>query len=236
MLALHGDRLLVAGSFDSIGGVAAANIAEWDGNHWHSLGDSFQGPSTSDRARKGAIVSMIRTDTSIYVAGGFLRAGGKLVSNVARWDGRQWQPVGKEIRGSVQSIMAFNGTLLATGSFSLTDTARERASQLAILRDGRWIAFPGFERASAEEIDQVIADGNVLYVTSSPHAVPTDQVRWSKIHYWDGQNWSLLSGPTPLGPLRMLKRGNQIYVITEHFAGDVVSDGFGVLTIAPAWR
>src|ERR1700687_3709519 len=37
------ERLIVGGAFATIGGVAANNIAMWDGTHWTAIGPGFNG-------------------------------------------------------------------------------------------------------------------------------------------------------------------------------------------------
>jgi hypothetical protein len=80
----NGD-LYIGGSFDSVNGVPARNIAYWDGNVWHALGD-------------GVIrqVSALAFDPGgeLYAVGFLTEAGGLPVHNAARWDGETWHALG----------------------------------------------------------------------------------------------------------------------------------------------
>ena len=70
------DQLIVAGSFSSIGGIEADNIAIWDGSEWYALGSGIDGT-----------VEALSTDGDrLYVGGDFGVAGGKASSNFAVWD------------------------------------------------------------------------------------------------------------------------------------------------------
>jgi hypothetical protein len=71
----------LGGSFESIGGIPASNIACWDGNRWHALGSGV-----NER------VDRIAFDTigNLYAVGLFTQAGGQPVPHIARWDGQRW--------------------------------------------------------------------------------------------------------------------------------------------------
>jgi hypothetical protein len=65
------------------------------------------------------------------VAGGeFAGAGGNAASNIARWNGTSWQPLGTGINSRVYALTVFNGELFAggwissAGSVSVKDIAR----------------------------------------------------------------------------------------------------------------
>lgn len=74
-------HLYMGGSFDSVSGIPARNIAYWDGNVWHALGDGVTGQVyalTFDPGRE------------LYAAGIIMEAGGLPAHHVARWDGETW--------------------------------------------------------------------------------------------------------------------------------------------------
>ncbi len=72
----YGDGLFVTGAFDAAGGVAAANLAWFDGAAWHALGDGL-----NDLAE-----SLIVVDDVLFVGGPFTVAGGRPASGIAAWD------------------------------------------------------------------------------------------------------------------------------------------------------
>jgi trimeric autotransporter adhesin len=75
------NHLYIGGSFESVSGIQARNIAYWDGGLWHALG-----------AGVNKQVDALTFDPSgqLYVVGLFTEAGGLTVQHVARWDGETW--------------------------------------------------------------------------------------------------------------------------------------------------
>lgn len=82
-LAPNGD-LYVIGDFTQIGGVAANNIAKWNGSTWSALGSGL-----------GNTATCITGDAAgnVYVGGFFSTAGGIACYSIARWDGT-WHQMG----------------------------------------------------------------------------------------------------------------------------------------------
>lgn len=78
-------HLYIGGSFDSVSGVRARDIAYWDGTSWHALGEGIRGQ-----------VYALAFDPAgeLYAAGLLLGAGGQYAGIVARWDGQTWQALG----------------------------------------------------------------------------------------------------------------------------------------------
>jgi hypothetical protein len=76
--------LIAGGSFRHIGGVAAQNVARWDGGAWRALGEGISG-TVYDLAVHG---------DSLVVAGSFVYAGAGILANgIAVWDGAAWSPL-----------------------------------------------------------------------------------------------------------------------------------------------
>lgn len=98
--------LYVVGSFDSAGGVAAKNIARWDGTTWSGLGT---GPNS-------IIYSIASYKGDIYVGGIFDSIGGIKASRIARWDGQNWHQVGQGITANnVNDMVVFKDELFIIG-------------------------------------------------------------------------------------------------------------------------
>jgi trimeric autotransporter adhesin len=109
--------LYVGGSFTTAGGVAAKNVARWDGatSSWQPLGAIMNGTVYALAAGP---------DGSLYAGGWFTRAGGWVATNrIARWDGARWRPLGSGIGGEVSRVnglaVAPDGSLYAGGEFTL---------------------------------------------------------------------------------------------------------------------
>jgi hypothetical protein len=74
-------RLCMGGSFESLNGTPARNIACWDGVLWHALGDGVN-------VRVQALAFDANGD--LYAVGYFTEAGGRPANHIARWEGAEW--------------------------------------------------------------------------------------------------------------------------------------------------
>jgi len=124
-LAGVGDRLVVGGQFQSIGGVSAQNIAAWNGQSWESVG------TTAGRV------------DSIAQFQGDLIAGTEY--GVFRWNGG-WQsvpssPGSARLRGTLRSLLSDGESLYVTGSFYATDSQgpSNRFHNIAVYRGTDWM-------------------------------------------------------------------------------------------------
>ena len=88
-----GPALYAAGQFIEAGGVAAANIAQWNGRGWSALGAGID-----DRA-KAMTAFDDGTGPALYVAGRFLAAGGRPAHRHAKWEGGAGAPPGHRADG-----------------------------------------------------------------------------------------------------------------------------------------
>ncbi|MCU0863600.1 MAG: hypothetical protein MUC36_07420 [Planctomycetes bacterium] len=104
VMTANGD-IVVGGEFTSIGGVAAAGLARWNGTNWSPLG---QAPAVS------AMTSLPNGD---LVVGGSSFAPPFL----SRWDGNAWTALGPNLTvdGYVEALaVAPDGELVVGGTFS----------------------------------------------------------------------------------------------------------------------
>ncbi len=115
--ALHVDGsgdLLVAGAFDSAGGVAVEGLAHWNGSQWSSMGSGLAtGPGQS------VFVEAVTTSVfgDIYVSGIFALGGPSPLGKIAVWSGGTWQVLGTT-DGRVEELLLLpNGDLLVAGAF-----------------------------------------------------------------------------------------------------------------------
>jgi len=109
-LVVSGSDLYVGGSFTAAGGVAATNIAKWDGNQWSALGSGVN----------STVVALAVSGSDLYVGGNFSTAGGVTANGIAKWDGSSWSALGSGIGGdsSFVSALAVAGSdLYAGGDF-----------------------------------------------------------------------------------------------------------------------
>jgi hypothetical protein len=115
---IYNGELVVGGRFTEAGGIQASNIARWNGTSWNPLGTG-----TTGFGYLGSFVyTMTVYNSNLYAAGIFSQAGGLSASNIARWDGAAWSPLGSGIRepnnySQVFWITSDQSTLYAGGYF-----------------------------------------------------------------------------------------------------------------------
>lgn len=117
LTVLSNGDLVAAGDFTVAAGVAANNIARWNGSSWSPLGTGING-------WVAALTTLPNGD--LVATGLFTLAGGVAANNIARWNGTTWAPLGGGLSGgnpsgasAVGNALAIlpNGTLVAGGDF-----------------------------------------------------------------------------------------------------------------------
>lgn len=115
MATLANGDFVATGVFDLIQGVAATNIARWDGTAWQPLGTGIGQPM----AFLGGSALAVSTNGDLVVGGLFAVAGGTAVNSLARWDGALWHAVGGGAAVRVFALTALpGGELLIGGTFT----------------------------------------------------------------------------------------------------------------------
>lgn len=108
-------NVYTAGDFDSAGGVAAKNIAKWDGTTWSSLGSGVNDVESASIVRSLAVDGA----GNIYAGGEFDSIGGIAVNHIAKWNGTSWSSLGSGMDSAVLAVTVDDsGNLYAGGSFS----------------------------------------------------------------------------------------------------------------------
>jgi hypothetical protein len=191
-MAVYDGALIAAGFFDRAGGVAANNIARWDGTEWSALGAGVTGGI--------GIQSLTVHDGALYAAGSFTAAGGEPASRVARWDGEQWTPLGGGMpSGSVYALASYGGDLYAGGSF--TQAGGAAATNVARWDGAGWsevgAGVNNFVRALTVHDGRLVVGGAFTTAGGQPA---------NRIAGWDGEQWSTFGagmsggrGPTVFG-------------------------------------
>ena len=121
--------LYVAGEFQAIGGVAALNVARWDGTNWLAFGNGV--PSFAPDGIRAIAVS----GTNVYVAGtlGSVPSPGE---SVARWDGSEWKVIGGNIDGRINAMTTNGGDLYIGGAFA--NVSNQMVGRLAKWDGAKW--------------------------------------------------------------------------------------------------
>jgi len=209
-LAPNGD-IYIGGIFTSVGGVAANNIAKWNGTTWSALGSGLNGT---------VLAVEVAPNGDIYVGGGFTTAGGIPASCLARWDGGSWHSMG--ISGGLNSSVSAlsispDGLSVYVGGF-FTDEFGASADNL--LRIAIYdVATNSFEAIGdgfdAEVWDIKLSDSGLLYAggiftLSGLQSVP-------HVAVWNGSIWQ------PLGS--GMETTGEVYSIDLAPNGDLMALG-----------
>lgn len=129
----RGPALFVGGQFTSAGGVEAFHIARWDGTNWSAVGDQPFGALDSVDAME---IFDDGRGPALFIGGLFGTLDFSGIQKIARWDGRQWSPLGAGISGgSVKALCSWDDgggpTLHVGGGFN-------EAGGMTALRIARW--------------------------------------------------------------------------------------------------
>ncbi len=112
-ILVRGNDVYVGGIFNQLGTARMTNIARWDGAQWRSLGPGLD--FSMPFAPKTYVVAAMATQgNDLYVAGNYNRSGSQNITNLARWTGTTWQPVGSNYWGMLNAV-AVNATDLYVG-------------------------------------------------------------------------------------------------------------------------
>ena len=198
----NGD-LYVGGDFTNAGGMAAQQIARWDGRSWHALGDGIN----------GEVMALAVDGTDLYVGGNFEVAGGVTANSIARWDGANWFTVGDGTglvddyfgtpeRGEIYTMLLSNGKLYIGGNFVAVDGVT--ANSIAQWDGSSW---QGLGRGMGEldwedkftpdaEVYALATDGTTLY--AGGEFLFAGEVTANSLAQWDGNSWSALNGGVTL--------------------------------------
>ncbi len=183
-LAVSGPDLYAGGIFATAGGVAATNIAKWNGSTWSVLGPGIGGggfPRVSALAVSGP---------DLYAGGIFTTSRGVGASFIARWNGKNWSPPGSGMNSAVYALAKSGSDLYAGGSFTsagsaaANNIARWNGSSWAPLGSGMgggpWGPFVSGLAVSGPDL---YAGGN--FTTAGGTAA-------TNIAEWNGSSWAPL--------------------------------------------
>lgn len=235
-----GPRLYVGGRFNSVGaGTAADMVASWNGGTWSGLGspptcNTYVPPSSAVFALASYEAGGGR---SLYAGGWFAEIGGVLATNVAKWNGSSWTPLGPGVGrvsyngnvlpSMVASLAVFGGELYAGGVFNSAGDLTAQVSSIARWNGQRWtVVDQGLEsyyvesdfgvdaRPTGVQALAVFDDGSgpALYATGS--FTGASLTSFTSIARWNGQRWSPVGrglGDPSTGGMALAPFGGELY-------------------------
>jgi len=185
-----GPSVVVAGRFDTAGGIPSTNIARWNGSAWSALGEGLSG---FGGGRVNALAVIQRPGLAeLYAAGQF--SGTANLNNVARWDGAQWQPLGRGLSGEVDALaVGDDGTgvkLFAGGNLNFVQVSSWDGHDWKPLGAGGGAGLNGRVRALAFHDD---GSGPALFVAGE-FGQNFNGRKLDGVAKWNGSEWIALGG------------------------------------------
>jgi len=194
------------GTFTNAGGVAANNIAKWDGSNWSALGSGLSPGKNGEAFAYALAVS----GGDVYVGGYFAAAGGIAANNIGRWDGSSWSALGSGMNGDVKALAVSGSDLYAGGYFTRADGIT--ATNIAKWDGARWSSLGFGIGDNSSYVSTLIVSGPNLYAgglftTADGHGRVN-----SYIAKWDGIRWSALGSGINGNVSALAVSGNDLFV------------------------
>lgn len=193
---MDGPRLLVAGLFQSVGGVYAHGMAQWDGTAWTPM------PGPTGSGLDGWIFDLTPGDDGtgfgLFAGGMFTRGGSTLLNRIGKWDGTSWTPLGTGMDGQVNGITFFNDgrgpALFAVGAFDAAGGVP--ASRVARWDGGTWEPLGSGLGEGTDTVAAVagIDEGDAWGLYAGGTFNIADGLPADHIARWDGTAWSEVAG------------------------------------------
>ncbi|MBS0191730.1 MAG: hypothetical protein JSR52_11310 [Planctomycetes bacterium] len=179
LLVTSAGDLIAAGSFSTIGGVGASNIARWDGTSWTAIGAGTSG-------EVNCLLELSNSD--LAVGGSFTTAGGVQAKYIAKWNGSTWSAYGSGFDAPVHAICErSNGDLIAAGEFTMS--CATSVNRVAKWNSTNWVPLGTGLNA---QVNALMEHGGDLYAAGHfLGAGPADMLGISR---WTGSGWASLDG------------------------------------------
>ncbi len=191
-VATQGSTLYAGGSISLAGAVAVKNVARWNGTQWNAMAGGVY-----MNAGEGDVAAIAVNGTDVYVGGWFDRAGGQVVSNIARWDGAAWHPLGSGLDRDVKAIAVKDGIVYVGGAF--TNAGGITVNHIARWDGANWSAMGG---GTNEMVNTIAIQGSDVYIGGDFSSASDAYVR--SIARWDGSRWQAMGSGLP-GSVQTIK-------------------------------
>lgn len=181
-----GNNLFAGGAFTVAGGVAANNVARWDGSQWSALGNGTD----------GHVYALLALPNGELIAGGsFQHAGGVAANNIAKWNGASWTSLGEGLSAEVYTLaygrgIGGGGRVFAGGRFY---TAGGTSARCIAQWDGTMWSPLG--SGANEAVWSLVATPNAAGesdIIAGGAFTSMGGVDASNIARWDGAQWHAL--------------------------------------------
>jgi hypothetical protein len=191
----NGPNLYAGGWFVSSDGVILNHVGRFNGSAWSPLGSGMSDGGFVLNAQVYALDKWNDgTGEAIYAGGQFDTAGGTRTSNIARWTGTAWQPLGCGTNGQVRAITHFNDgstdMLVVAGDF--TQAGGLSVRNIAMWDGTTWHDPAGGLNGRVNAL-AVFDDGSGPALYAAGAFTFAGGVVVGNVAKWDGTGWSDLS-------------------------------------------
>jgi trimeric autotransporter adhesin len=211
-LALIGDGSLLyaGGQFNWAGTVPALNVAAWTGPCWTALG--FQAPAGIGLG--GSVSALAQYGDKIVLGGPFGIAGQLSVTNLATFDGTEWDTLGS-LGGDNVIVNAFaerDGALIIAGKFA--SAGGESAGGIVSYQDGMPPTWDNLDGSFEGPINDVMEHDGKLVAGGAFYAVNGQP--WKYVAEYNGASWAPVGGGLPK-PVNALAEYNGDLIVGGEF-------------------
>jgi hypothetical protein len=197
--------LVVGGYFDEVGGIAARNVAIWNGSNWDSIGSGVP----------GYVFSLAAHEDSLRVAGSLSDAGYFDTPAVETWTGGEWIPW-QGLHGQAICLLPTPQGLIAGGVLvSRDDQGVPRGTGVLRSSSSGWTAFEpwsgtmhgllSFQGTRSDVVALAPYQGEVLAAGHFALCGAPPGYTWAAgLATWDGNEWHPLPWHSVYDPPQVL--------------------------------
>jgi hypothetical protein len=150
-LAVSGSDVYAGGDFTMAGGIAATNIAKWNGSAWSALGSWVD--------VRYQVFALAVSGSDLYAVGGPSVVSDPYYTNfVAKWDGSDWSVLGGWVGYDVFALAVSGSDLYAGGNF--TNAGGSAVNYIAKWNGSSWSALGSGMNAP---VSALVVTGSDLY-------------------------------------------------------------------------
>jgi hypothetical protein len=190
-MIVFNNELYVAGSFDSIGNVAASNLAKWNGQSWSMVGGGVKNNRIGSAvANYNKVWTLHAFNNKLYVGGVFDTVGVNIpAKNIAAWDGINWSSFGNGIPSTGLNSSKYLG-VTEINDFMGNIYAGNTTTGISKWNGAYWQSVGGgVSLGSNEAVYSSFILNNKLIVTGS-FSTSGNLQGTTRISCWDGTIWS----------------------------------------------